>query len=453
MAWWEPSSSYKLSEERRAGTGLAGYLFERKDFMDQGRSALGQGRTMSLCIGTLSAEILDIIASALDTQSLLALRTTSRELNRKTWSQFIVRGFSTISTDLSMRSLKRLREISLAPLLSQHVHRLTIEVGRCISPRLRRNKGQVGLEWLRDSTGCIKIPSEVEEILCESLSGGLVSCTAFKIYSHDHYIETIGVKEDHLTWTDAVHILLSLICATSHPINSLTVKSEIGKTSDRVRSRILQFPFDQAEFRKGWCHMQRMKFKTSVNSTSHEWCLPIIMASPALEELSINLWDDSSNFVPRLNSLHCMKQLHRLELQSARVAADQLINLYMGSGSLEALTLRGIRLLSGERWTYVLQRLKHCLLPKLKHLEIAWVSEYDTSEKDMSFDLLAHNVKNRKPGLSTPCILQPSGLAVELGGWIYGDRFFYRNAKYSGLDMDVFLAVLIQSIGRAGYCH
>lgn len=61
---------------------------------------------------SLPVELVELIAGFLDADGLLALRCVCRELQRKTFHHFAQRFFSSIKTDLSGESLRRINSLS-----------------------------------------------------------------------------------------------------------------------------------------------------------------------------------------------------------------------------------------------------------------------------------------------------------------------------------------------------
>src|SRR4051812_19248801 len=93
---------------------------------------------------TLAVELVELIASFLEGDTLLDLRLVCREIQKKTFHHFARRFFSSIKTDLSDDSLRRINSLSRNSELRSYVHGLAF--------MLHNGVGR-GLVWERHPWG------------------------------------------------------------------------------------------------------------------------------------------------------------------------------------------------------------------------------------------------------------------------------------------------------------
>ncbi|MCJ1232965.1 hypothetical protein MMC14_000919 [Varicellaria rhodocarpa] len=173
---------------------------------------------MTATLTSLPTEIIDLIARELSSwnKDHWKLRSVRRDLHAKTFRRVSQDYFTTVRTDLSHKSLQKLKDISEHKQLRHYVRVLLISA---TSPE---DFGSGNL-WPRHPSGHLLAPLPVMEALRGVLLSGLVSCRSFR-FEFEYYevnLQTNYSSDDYrLSDDDTVALILAVIADTGLPVES-----------------------------------------------------------------------------------------------------------------------------------------------------------------------------------------------------------------------------------------
>ncbi|KAJ5301264.1 hypothetical protein PENANT_c023G07516 [Penicillium antarcticum] len=301
---------------------------------------------------TLAVELVELIASHLEGDALLDLRLVCREIQKKTFHHFARRFFSSIKTDLSDDSLRRINALSLHPELRPYVHGLAF--------MLHNGVGH-GLVWERHPWGPLSAPLEVEAIrsLRDNLIHNLANCRSFFIFCR--YPE--GHPDmSHVTITDAVAVFFALVVDARLPVSSfhLIYANKYSRTLIMDMRRLPKLLYRQPEFKLVWGNLQKLSLEQYLTLDNFGFLLELVLSAPNLQTLLLNLGshDLASEFMHELAETANFSQLRELALFRTCLRAPDLDKL-LGTAreNLSALTLYHVSLAPGSNWTTFLKKL------------------------------------------------------------------------------------------------
>ncbi|KAJ5384138.1 hypothetical protein N7517_002049 [Penicillium concentricum] len=305
---------------------------------------------------TLPVELVELIAGFIDEDSLVALRLVCRKLQRKTFHHFAQRFFSSIRTDLSGDSLRRINALSQNTALRPYVNGLAF--------MLQNGIGR-GLIWDRHPWGPISAPLEVEAIrsLRDNLIHNLTNCRSFFIFCR--YPE--GHPDmSHVTTTDAVAVFFALV-VDSLPVSSfhLIFANSRSRTLIMDMRRLPKLLYRQPEFKIVWGNLQELSLEQYLMLDNFGFLLELVLSAPNLQTLLLKLGshDLASEFMHELAESASFSQLREFALFRTSIRGPDLHKL-LGNirPNLTSLTLHHVSLAPGSDWTPVLKELSQGFL-------------------------------------------------------------------------------------------
>jgi hypothetical protein len=306
---------------------------------------------------SLPVELVEFVAGFLDGDGLLSLRLVCRELQSKTFHHFAQRFFSSIKTDLSGDSLRRInalsQNISLRPYVNGLAFMLQNGVGR-------------GLVWNRHPWGPISAPLEVEAIrsLRDNLIQNLTNCRSFFIFCR--YPE--GHPDmSHVTITDAVAVFFALVVDARLPVSSfhLIYANKYSRTLIMDMRRLPKLLYRQPEFKIVWGNLQKLSLEQYLTLDNFGFLLELVLSAPNLQTLLLNLGshDLASEFMHELAESASFSQLRELALFRTSMRGPDLHKLLANiRPNLISLTLYHVSLAPGSDWTPFLKALSQGFL-------------------------------------------------------------------------------------------
>ncbi|KAJ5667698.1 uncharacterized protein N7477_006268 [Penicillium maclennaniae] len=301
---------------------------------------------------TLAVELVELIANDIEGESLLDLRFTCRELQKKTFHCFARRFFTSIKTDLSDDSLQRIDRVSQHEALRPYVQGLAF--------MLQNGVGR-GLVWDRHPWGSLSAPMEIEAIrrLRDNLINKLTNCRSFFIFCR--YPE--GHPDmSRVTITDAVAVFFALIVDAQLPVSSfhLIYANKFSRTLIMDMRRLPKLLYRQPEFKLVWSNLQKLSLEQYLTLDNFGFLLELILSAPNLRTLLLNLGshDLACEFMHELAETAVFSQLEELALFRTLVRAPDLIKI-LGRlrENLSTLTFYHVSLAQDDSWTAVLQDL------------------------------------------------------------------------------------------------
>lgn len=300
----------------------------------------------------LAVELVELIASHLENNSLLQLRLTCRQLQKKTFHHFARRFFSSIKTDLSEDSLARINALSQHHELRQHVQGLAF--------MLQSGLGH-GLVWDRHPWGPLSAPMEVDPIrrLRDNLVNNLTRCRSFFIFCR--YPEGHPDMK-HVTITDAVAVFFALVVDAQLAVSSfhLIYANKYSRTLIMDMRRLPKTLYRQPQFKLVWSNLKKLSLEQYLTLENFGFLLELVLSAPNLQTLLLNLGshDLACEFMHELAVTGSFSQLQELALFRTLVGAPDLIKILAGMRkSLATLTLYHVSLSADESWDSVLAEL------------------------------------------------------------------------------------------------
>ncbi|KAL2701272.1 hypothetical protein AAEP93_008091 [Penicillium crustosum] len=306
---------------------------------------------------SLPVELVELIADLLDADGLLALRLVCRGLQRKTFHHFAQRFFSSIKTDLSGESLRRINALSQNVALRPYVNGLAF--------MLQNGVGR-GLVWDRHPWGPISAPLEVEAIrsLRDNLVQNLTNCRSFFIFCR--YPE--GHPDmSHVTITDAVAVFFALVVDARLPVSSfhLIYANKYSRTLIMDMRRLPKLLYRQPEFKIVWANLQKLSLEQYLTLDNFGFLLELVLSAPNLQTLLLNVGshDLASEFVHELAESASFSQLRELGLFRTSMRGPDLHKLLANiRPNLISLTLYHVSLAPGSDWAPFLEELSQGFL-------------------------------------------------------------------------------------------
>lgn len=301
---------------------------------------------------SLAVELVELIAGFLDGNDLLGLRLVCGELQRKTFHHFAQRFFSSIKTDLSGDSLRRINALSQHTALRSYVHGLAF--------MLQNGVGR-GLVWDRHPWGPISAPLEVEAIrsLRDNLIQSLTNCRSFFIFCR--YPE--GHPDmSHVTITDAVAVFFALVVDACLPVSSfhLIYANKYSRTLIMDMRRLPKLLYRQPEFKVVWGNLKKLSLEQYLTLDNFGFLLELVLSATSLQTLLLNLGshDLAAEFMHELAESANFSELRELALFRTSMRGPDLHKL-LGNvrENLVALTLYHVTLAPGSDWTPFLKDL------------------------------------------------------------------------------------------------
>ena len=409
---------------------------------------------MSSSLTALSVELLSLITHFLDFTDLLTLRSTSSAINRKTWHQFIGRGFSCLSTDLSPQSVRKLEDISKIETLRYHVKSLIID----IETTFQNSKNGFDIfardAWSRTDAGYLEVAPPQGRTFTSIFCNGLTSCTSFYINTNDD--AGIGPTEKLstacVTWSDVIGIFFSVIAIASLSIARVTIgRDTFGP--NRIDAKKIPLPIlETSQFRSRWRHLQELNLRIDIEDDDCDWCLSLVKSAPALKGLSLRFYNTGERFMTRLISEQQMQALSSISLKSAWATNNQVSKLLTSLGeSLQHLEFIFV-ILKGAKWVAVFQEWKEKPLPCLRHLCLRWLREWPLGDdlNKIWFDSMSDNpvvpFSEQIVPRSDCRVLQPSGIIARLTWMKLSGKRRVTGVEYQGEEMESFLDILLNSV-------
>lgn len=298
---------------------------------------------------SLAVELVELIAGVLENSSLLHLRLTCRQLQKKTFHHFAWRFFSSVKTDLSENSLAHIHALSQHSELRQYVQSLAF--------MLQSELGH-GLVWDRQPWGTLSDPMNVEQIrrLRDDLVNSLTRCRSFFIFCR--YPEGRPDMK-HMTITDAVAVFFSLVIDGQLPVSSfhLIYANQYSRTLIMDMRRMPKMLYRQPQFKLAWSALKKLSLEQYLTLDNVGFLLELVLSAPNLQTLLLNLGshDLAGEFMHELAETGSFSQLQELALFRTSVRAPDLIKILASMRkTLATLTLYHVSLSADEDWTSVL---------------------------------------------------------------------------------------------------
>lgn len=299
---------------------------------------------------TLPVELIEIIAEFLDSNGLLRLRLTCRELNEKTFNYVTHRLFSRIWTDFSEQSLARINALCQHP--RHYVQGLAIvlhtEIGH-------------GLDWNRHPWGPLSAPMDIEPLrrLRDNLFHSLINCRSFYVYCE--YPEG-QAGFDRMTVTDALAVFFALVVEAKVPVSSfhLIYATKTSRTALDMR-RLPKLLYRQPAFKMSWAGLQNLKLELYLTRESFGFVLELVLSASNLQTLALNLGQHNllaCEFMHELAESGTLSRLQEIDLFKTLVRARDLIKILSGTRkTLAGLALRHVVLTGDDVWSSVFTEL------------------------------------------------------------------------------------------------
>lgn len=307
--------------------------------------------TIPVSFPTLPVELIELIAEFCDRDILLDLRLVCRELQEKTFHHFAHRFFSSIKTDLSSHSLRRINQLSKHVTLRPYVHNLAFML-----------QTEMGAEliWPRHPWGPLSAPLKVDAVrtLRDDLIHNLKSCRSFFIFCR--YPEG-RPKITYVTITDAVAVFFALV-VDGLPVQSfhLIYANKFSRTLIMDMRRLPKLLYRKPEFQSAWSNLQKLSLEQYLTLENFSFLLELVLSAPNLQTLLLNLGSHglAYEFLHELAEAGTLSQLQELALFRTAVRAADLQKL-LGSlrESLITLTLYNVSLAPEDHWKSVLNEL------------------------------------------------------------------------------------------------
>lgn len=138
------------------------------------------------------------------TRDIISLRLACRKLRQKTFRVFARTCFGFLRTDLSARSIQRLKDIAAHDQIRKHVHTLHATLF------LKEGESSyfgTGFTWNRGVHGRLVPPFPAFDAIREMLTSGLVNCRTFFIHKN----LPSPFCTDEVSWDDIFNVFLSMI--------------------------------------------------------------------------------------------------------------------------------------------------------------------------------------------------------------------------------------------------
>ncbi|KAL9106732.1 MAG: hypothetical protein Q9227_008302 [Pyrenula ochraceoflavens] len=219
-----------------------------------------------LRLQSLPTEIFDCICTNLYSRDLLRIRLACREINLKTFHEYSLRWFEVLSTDLSAKSLLRLKKIS-----NRDELRLVVKGIRFCTTKEANGRYGTGQQWSRHSSGRLRDVQKIPPIILfrETLAKRFINCRTFEVcrgyyepvsegndgeYRRYQQSEFQVIEEnDGLSPSDVVEVLLSTLEeAGLKPLAFKLDMAPFGIVSERLDMQL----YDQERFRKMWSNLE-----------------------------------------------------------------------------------------------------------------------------------------------------------------------------------------------------
>lgn len=397
---------------------------------------------MSSKFPTLAIEIIELIATFSEPADLRSLRLVCRELDRKTLNGFGRANFATIQTNLSYKSLERIRSIAESEHLAIHVQGLHVKS----SP-----DGIIGqgFDWPRHSSGCLAENLNAADLLRDLFSQRLLNCRSFLIYNYDEYQPRHDT--DRLVPSDAVGLILSIVAEADIALQSFTVQGS-HHGYGRLDTPRLQMPLSQTpKFVKAWSQIEELALDYAITFDQWNWVLHLISSALKLRKLTLGFYEADKLFVERLSSLYELNRLEELSLRLARVTVDAITSLLLKNrDTLHSLSLQYTSLDNEGNWSTVFENMKG-QLPQLQNLVLFWLDQGTSNGRHVFSELL------RYPVIPGSEVRGPTGRLkyesrriesiadpVRLRYW--GTRQLAAGVEYHGKEIDQVLSTLIDTV-------
>lgn len=408
----------------------------RKQFVRKIKSLgfLRKRQPSPLC--DLPLELLEMVASSLQTSDLGMLRMTCKRMQEKTFSIFWKSALQSVKTDLSYANLGELEKIARDDQRRRYVNQMAFKAHEGWFGDLGG-----GYEWSpyrHESGHLVNLQDHPAVKQLGNILSQLVNCTSFEVFDHLTEMES-GINDPRPT--DSITILLEIVAKASLPVTVLTVNfaDKENEISHDLDPRRLHIP-DKDQFIAIGQHLTTMNLLYTLDhSIVREWTFNMILHAPKLRLLSIRNQDLKGD----------TELIHRLA--SADISWPQLEEFDLKSipGSVEDLS-------------FILQKVQHSLrvlrislvridgdLEAVKQMFRSLGTSFPALDT-VSFHGLLLGVRNRTDSIHFPIVSEnpwvdkSEGRKFEYASISRGLRNHY--VAYSGPKMDVALDILARTV-------
>ncbi|KAI9373378.1 hypothetical protein BJX61DRAFT_541826 [Aspergillus egyptiacus] len=336
----------------------------------------------------LPPELISLIATFLDYRSNLALRSTSRRIWQSTHHHFTSTYIHTVHTDLSMASMKKVRELVECNQLAGCVKNLHIDSSS--SAFLG-----TGLPWEREYAynfvlneiyprGTLKHPQE-SALGWQSILRGLTNCNSFR-FTIAQAQEYKSTPEDALRQEEAVNLILLIIADAQIQVRSFSICSgpeEALPMPVILDNRVSLHHQHLPALQMAWSNLHSLTLRRSLIAPQNDLlCLRFILTSTKLRKLDLclNALDRhaSTELLSSLATAGYAFQLQEFSPRSVKLETLDPLSLFLRrhGRTLRRLDLRYLRYHgadgSGGGWVDVLKTVRdHCRA--LDQITLCWL--------------------------------------------------------------------------------
>ncbi|KAI4267334.1 MAG: hypothetical protein LQ337_008403 [Flavoplaca oasis] len=310
-------------------------------------------------LSKLPAEIVQLIVNHLSPSDLPLVRLSSRDLNQHSLRRFSTECLATVRTDLTPKSLHELEAISDLPYLAPNV--------RCLQFRHVDGWFGDGFVWDRFPSGKLRPGQAGANMLKDLLATKLINCRSFRFdcpydrMSGGVDASTAPDASSHLTSSDAVSLLFSIIVEANISVESLVMASwnHVRRccpgSGDMVTPKLPDDLYFQAKFSMLCSNLSELAFEYDTEDHHHDWMLYIIARSPNLKALSLGSGRISRKFLGRFLQDNMATDLVHLRLKFVTLDTHLLSDLLCcRQATLRSLHLKYVSINHYQTWRTIL---------------------------------------------------------------------------------------------------
>ena len=288
---------------------------------------------MSLHSSESPFKAIEQISFALPSEDLLCLRLVCKAFYQGSLGAFHSMCLQTISTDLSLPSLKKLQKLSENPELGPWVQGLVI--------KSESNRLGKGFRWRRHEDGHLFQPVTDIHVLRDILLNGFTKCRSFHFMSSP--ADQMDTEDNtDLTPSDSIALILTLIAETALYVQSFRIDLQ-GQGSEGWDACRFHMPYYQTnEFGYTWPTLQELCLQVAFTSTNFRAARGLICNAKYLRRFSLDVETMDPILFCDLLPVNCCSRLEELRLTSIGVSLDALSEfIFRSAKTLRLLSLDG----------------------------------------------------------------------------------------------------------------
>ena len=400
---------------------------------------------MAQQLSSLAVELLEFITFYLDSEDILSLRFTCRDLYGKTSRTFGKTCLSTFRTDLSRRSL-----LNLLDLAEDARYRHCVTTLEISQTSLGAQFGE-GFTWHRDSSGLLLPPFVALHTLQDILITRIVNCRDFHFARISNVVQ---VDSSGLTPKEVMAMIVMIIFNGSIAVKSIRLTSDAKTTGFKVHQ---EPPFTQflpkSSFQAHWLQLQELSLDVSLIATGYSEGTALVTATKDLQKLSFistrlsaSVMLKSTALVSQISQGANLGSLQELNLSNIDVCVSIFAQLLSKlSNTLEVLRLNTCRVDARPPFLSFLDELWR-LLPYLKDIEVYQLAV--TSPRSfVHFRSARMSIRHPNSNSVAPCLtwkLAQNEPVPDMRHGCYEDQCAV-GFSYHGDDLQMFLSEIISS--------